>query len=86
MRKITIAGGTGFLGKALEQYFSKLGDAVFILTRKPKAPNHVKWGAKTKGSWEDVLEGADVLINLTGKSVDCRYTAKNKKENRPQSG
>jgi len=80
MRKIIIAGGTGFLGKALEQYFLDMGNAVFILTRQPKAPNHIKWDAANKGAWVDTIERADVLINLTGKSVDCRYTAKNKRE------
>lgn len=80
MRKIIIAGGTGFLGKALEQYFLNRGDAVYILTRQPKAPNHIKWDAITKGVWANTLEGANLLINLTGKSVDCRYTDKNKRE------
>ncbi len=78
MRKIIIAGGSGFLGKALEKYFVTKDEEVFILTRSPKANNHLQWDAKTKGSWTSHLNKADVLINLTGKSVDCRYTEANK--------
>jgi uncharacterized protein len=76
--KIVLAGGSGFLGKALETYFLEQNYEVFILTRTPKATNHIAWNAKSMGTWVDVLENADVLINLTGKSVDCRYTHANK--------
>lgn len=78
--KIIIAAGTGFLGKNLEKYFTEKGDQVYILTRNPKRKNEIYWDAKTLGEWKSTLENADVLINLTGKSVDCRYTEKNKKE------
>ena len=78
--KIVIAGGTGFLGKALEHYFSGQGADVFIFTRNPVAGNQIKWDGHTLGDWKDSLENADVLINLAGKSVDCRYNAKNKNE------
>jgi len=78
-KKIIIAGGTGFIGNALEEHFVKSGDQVQILTRKPSAANHIYWDGKTLGNWVNDLDGADVLINLCGKSVDCRYTQKNKK-------
>lgn len=78
--KIIIAGGTGFLGKSLEKYFTEKGDQVYILTRNPKRENEIYWDAQTIGEWKNSLENADVLINLTGKSVDCRYHEKNKKE------
>jgi uncharacterized protein len=78
--KIIIAAGTGFLGQNLEKYFTKKGNEVYILTRNPKSKNEILWNAKTLGEWKDLLENADVLINLTGKSVDCRYIEKNKKE------
>uniref|UniRef100_UPI00404B7738 TIGR01777 family oxidoreductase n=1 Tax=Gelidibacter sp. TaxID=2018083 RepID=UPI00404B7738 len=79
MKTIIIAGGSGFLGCVLESYFEKKGDTVKILTRHPKKPNEILWNAKALGHWTEVLENADILINLTGKSVDCRYTEKNKK-------
>lgn len=78
MSKIIIAGGTGFLGKALEKHFVDKGNAVFVLSRNPKAGNHLKWNSKTIGTWANHINKADVLINLTGKSVDCRYTKANK--------
>lgn len=78
--KIIIAGGTGFLGENLEKHFAEKGSQVYILTRRPKRENEIHWDAKTIGEWKNILEQADVLINLTGKSVDCRYHEKNKKE------
>ncbi|WP_210150091.1 TIGR01777 family oxidoreductase [Chryseobacterium scophthalmum] len=78
--KIIIAAGTGFLGKNLEKYFTEKGNQVYILTRNPKRKNEILWDAKTLGEWKNLLENSDVLINLAGKSVDCRYTDKNKQE------
>lgn len=78
--KIIIAAGTGFLGENLEQYFFNKNYEVKIITRNPKRKNEVFWDAKTIGNWKKELENADVLINLAGKSVDCRYNDKNKKE------
>ncbi|WP_411812390.1 TIGR01777 family oxidoreductase [Chryseobacterium scophthalmum] len=78
--KIIIAAGTGFLGKNLEKYFTEKGNQVYILTRNPKRKNEILWDSKTLGEWKNLLENSDVLINLAGKSVDCRYTDKNKQE------
>ncbi len=79
MKTIIIAGGTGFLGQSIEKYFSNLGYEIKILTRKPLKENHIYWDAQTLNDWTTNIENADALINLTGKSVDCRYNAKNKK-------
>ena len=79
MKTIVIAGGTGFLGQSLEKYFSKIDYDIKILTRNPKNSNHIYWDAKSLDKWTNSLEKADVLLNLTGKSVDCRYTTENKK-------
>lgn len=78
--KIIIAAGTGFLGRNLKQYFLGKNYEVKILTRNPKRENEIFWDAKTLGTWKTELENADVLINLAGKSVDCRYNEQNKKE------
>ncbi|SEW28079.1 TIGR01777 family oxidoreductase [Chitinophaga arvensicola] len=81
-KRIVIAAGTGFIGKSLVAFFGEDNDLV-ILTRQPKAPHdrvtYVQWDGKHPGAWCAALEGADLLINLTGKSVNCRYTAANKK-------
>ena len=79
-KKIVLAGGSGFLGRCLESHFVAQGAEVRILTRNPKAKNEVYWDAKNEGEWVAEIDGADVLINMAGKSVDCRYTDKNKKE------
>lgn len=80
MKKFLIAGGSGFLGQVLERYFRQQGHQVTILTRTSRADNHRAWDGKTAGAWIAALEEADVLINLTGRSVDCRYTEANKAE------
>lgn len=74
-KKIVIAGGTGFIGTYLKQYFSSQGYSVKIISRQP---NTILWS--NKNGILEALEGAEMLINLAGKSVDCRYTEKNKAE------
>jgi len=82
MKKIVIAGGTGFLGSSLVDHWKDAEVQIFILTRRRCEDygnvHYVKWDGKHLGYWTKVLEGADVLINLNGKSVDCRYTQDNK--------
>lgn len=84
MKKLIIAAGTGFLGQVLIHHFKDKFDEIVILTRgKSKTIDGIKyvnWNAKTFSGWETELENATVLINLAGKSVDCRYTKENKKE------
>ncbi|MDB4292344.1 TIGR01777 family oxidoreductase [Maribacter sp.] len=83
MKKLVIAGGTGFLGNACIDYFKSSFDVLFILTRGNERAfdnvHFVHWDAKTIGSWSNHINNCDVLINMTGRSVDCRYTDKNKK-------
>ncbi len=80
MKTIIIAGGSGFLGQVMETYFLKKGYLVKILTRSPKRENDILWNVKDLGDWTEHLEHSEALVNLTGKSVDCRYTESNKKE------
>jgi NAD dependent epimerase/dehydratase family enzyme len=84
MKKLIITAGTGFLGQVLVNHFKDSFQEIVILTRgKSELKNNIKyvnWDAKTLTGWEIELENADVLINLAGKSVDCRYTPENKKE------
>ena len=72
-KKIVIAGGTGFIGQFLQKKFLENGDNVIIISRQSP---HVSWDRPDK--IVQSLEGADMLINLAGKSVDCRYNEKNK--------
>ncbi|MFI2741968.1 TIGR01777 family oxidoreductase [Zhouia sp. PK063] len=80
--KIVIASGTGFLGNILISHFKNTYNIVVLTREKSKQENNITyqhWDAKSVGNWSSVLEDAKVLINLTGKSVNCRYTSKNKK-------
>jgi uncharacterized protein (TIGR01777 family) len=76
--KLVIAGGNGFLGQHLRSHFEKLGYQVVSISRT--GPGDVRWDARTLGPWAQELEGAELLINLAGRSVDCRYNAANRRE------
>lgn len=80
--RVVIPGGTGQVGSVLARHFHGLGHSVTVLSRSasPAPWTVVAWDARTLGSWADVLDGCDVLINLTGRSVNCRYTAQNRAE------
>lgn len=78
MKTIVIAGGSGFLGNILENYFINKNYKVYILTRHPQKENDVYWNGIDLAGWTNTLEKSDVVINLSGKSVDCRYNEKNK--------
>lgn len=81
MKKLIIAGGTGFLGQALSAYFKDSYDDIVILSRSESKTEgklrYLRWDARSQGAWCRELEGATALINLCGKSVNCRYTEKN---------
>lgn len=82
MKKMVIAAGTGFLGTVLIDFFKESYAEIIVLTRgKSEQKNNIEyvhWNANSLTGWEKVLENTDVLINLAGKSVDCRYTPENK--------
>jgi uncharacterized protein (TIGR01777 family) len=81
--KIAIPGGTGQVGTMLARAFHKDGHEVIVFGRhSPKpAPWRVEqWDAKNLSEWRDKLDGANVVINLAGRSVNCRYTPQNRKE------
>lgn len=81
-QRLILAGGSGFLGQELAKYFQALGWEVVVLTRSPqanRAAREVAWDAETLGDWARELEGAAVVMNLTGRSVDCRYTPTNRR-------
>jgi uncharacterized protein (TIGR01777 family) len=75
MKKIVLAGGTGFLGSFLASKFNERGDEVIIISRKN---GDVSWNDKE--AIIDALNNTEVVINLAGRTVDCRYNEKNKRE------
>jgi len=82
--RLVIAGGTGFLGQGLIRHLSGKFQDIVVLTRAAShinGPVHfVHWDAKTVGNWATELNGAAALVNLVGRTVDCRKTVENKAE------
>lgn len=92
-QKIVLAGGSGFIGSALAAYFGDNNEVVILSrqleksssnkngleTKLPDSVRIVPWDGKHAGAWELELNGTAMVINLSGKSVNCRYTEKNKK-------
>ena len=80
--KIVIPGGTGQVGTVLARAFHGDGHEVVILGRAPQpAPwRTVRWDPASLGGWAKELDGSDVVINLAGRNVNCRYTPKNREE------
>lgn len=78
---IIIPGGSGFLGRTLTQWFSQKGWRVVILSRQLtpiKGAEVIAWDGKNLGPWAKQLEGAKAVINLAGRSVNCRYHKQNR--------
>jgi NAD dependent epimerase/dehydratase family enzyme len=78
--RIVLPGGSGQVGQALARSFTERGHQVTVLTRGPYTAQWqtVHWDAEEIGPWTEYLEGADVCINLAGRSVNCRYDAANR--------
>jgi uncharacterized protein (TIGR01777 family) len=80
--KIVIPGGSGQVGTLLARAFQADGHDAVVLSRNPgKSPwRVVRWDAETAGDWTAELDGADAVINLAGRSVNCRYNIANRRE------
>ena len=79
--KIVIPGGSGQVGTLLARSFHNDGHEVIILSRRAgKAPwRFVTWDGASQGDWVTEIDGADVVINLAGRNVNCRYTAESQR-------
>lgn len=84
---MVIAGGNGFLGRLLARYFREKGWEVSALVRDPagdfervKGVRYMGWDGGTLGDWVEVLEGAELVVNLAGRTVNCRYGRKHREE------
>lgn len=83
MKKLIIAGANGFLARYLTRYFTERGWVVVGLARHRDGMGpqcrYVHWDGASLGDWADEIDGADVLVNLAGRSVNCRYNKANKR-------
>lgn len=84
MKRIVIAGGSGFLGRILIAHCGRQGFEVVNLSRFTAGSRagcrQAEWDGKTLGPWSHDLEGAEAVINLAGRSVDCRYHERNRRQ------
>ena len=86
-KKIVIAGSTGFIGQDVANYFGDDNEVVILTrtrgkvawaTKAGKNFRFVNWSITMPGGWITEIDGADLVINLAGKSVNCRFNSKNK--------
>jgi uncharacterized protein (TIGR01777 family) len=82
--RIILAGGTGFVGQMLTSVLLSKNYQVVILTRQPAlrkdGATEVHWDGKTVGDWGAVLNGAEAVVNLAGKTINCRHTPENRRQ------
>src|ERR1700690_3865249 len=83
-KRVVLAGGSGFLGRALATELLKRGFLGVVLTRTPRERNdgvkEAEWDGEHLGEWIQFLDGAEAVVNLTGRSVNCRHTPENIRE------
>ena len=81
---VILPGGSGYLGGVLTRYFAGQGVPVVVLTRRPRPETglvrYISWDGDRAGEWARELDGAAAVVNLTGRTVNCRYNERNKRE------
>jgi uncharacterized protein len=84
MKRIILAGGSGFVGQALAPVLIAKGCEVIVLGRgaahRESGVDYLQWDGTTLGEWSTAIDGADAIVNLTGKNVNCRHTSGNRRE------
>lgn len=77
MKRVILAGGSGFIGSALAPALREKGFVPLVLGR---SATDLQWDGKTLGPWTEALEGAAAVVNLTGKNINCRHSPENRRE------
>jgi uncharacterized protein len=83
-KRVILAGGSGFIGQCLTQELLARNYEVVVLTRSPRARNdgvaEAQWDGEHGGEWSRFLTGAEAIVNLTGKNINCPHTSENLRE------
>jgi uncharacterized protein (TIGR01777 family) len=84
MKRIILAGGSGFVGQALAPVFQEKGYHVVVLGRgtghREGGVDYLQWDGQSLGDWASAVDGAQAVVNLTGKNINCRHNAENRRE------
>ncbi len=84
MKRIILAGGSGFVGRALAPVLLANGYNVVVLGRgaphREGGVDYLQWDGRTLGDWASAIDGAEAVVNLTGKNINCRHNAENRRE------
>jgi uncharacterized protein (TIGR01777 family) len=80
--RIVITGGSGQVGRILARHFHSHGHTVAVVARnvRPQSWSTIRWDGQHLGEWVNKLDGCDVVVNLAGRSVNCRYNEANRRE------
>ncbi len=80
--RIVITGGSGQVGQILARHFHSSGHTVAVVARniRPQPWSTIRWDGQHLGEWANELDGCDVVVNLAGRSVNCRYNEANRRE------
>lgn len=82
-KRIVLAGGTGFIGRSFTPFLQSHDYEVVVLTRGPTrdgAVRYVHWDGKSATDWRIEIDGAFAVVNLTGRSINCRHTPEHRRE------
>ena len=82
--KVIIPGGSGFLGRKLAAFWAEKGWEVVVLSRQERSGSgrirQVAWDGVSLGAWASEFEGAEAVVNMAGRSVNCRYNSASRRE------
>ncbi len=83
--KIVLTGASGYLGNALAPFLAAREHEIVLVARReihsrPTNTRFFGWDGENLGEWAREIDGADAVINLAGRSVNCRYNEENKRE------
>src|SRR5437879_3048079 len=78
--RVVMPGGSGHVGQAIRRHLEPLGWQFTVLSRNPAKSDEIEWDGRSLGAWTEAIEGSDFVINLAGRSVNCRYNERNLRE------